>query len=125
MRLLFVALVGHALDNGSGHMVTFPLRSPHPGWPGLENVRDTHDAAGLVCAGLALHTVAQRFGCPVNRVPGAVVALACLLGLTRWPDLQMAGRTVRFRLAFAGRFVRITYTLVPWTRLARPAIVGL
>ena len=32
-------------------MVTFPLRSPHPGWPGLENVRDTHDAAGLVCAG--------------------------------------------------------------------------
>ena len=39
---------------------------------------------------LALHTVAQRFGCPVNRVPGAVVALACLLGLTRWPGLQMA-----------------------------------
>ena len=93
VRWAFVALVGHALDNGSGHMVTFPLRSPHPGWPGLENVRDTHDAAGLVCAGLALHTVAQRFGCPVNRVPGAVVALACLLGLTRWPGLQMAGRT--------------------------------
>ena len=36
----------------------------------------------------------------------------------------MAGRTVRFRLAFAGRFVRITYTLVPWTRLARAGIVG-
>ena len=75
------------------------LHSPYVrliGWPGLENVRDTHDAAGLVCAGLALHTVAQRFGCPVNRVSGAVVALACLLGLTRWPGLQMAGvpRTV-------------------------------
>ena len=61
-------------------MVAFPLCSPHPGWPGLENVRDTHDAAGLVCAGLALHTVAQRFGCPVNRVPGAVVG-GLFLGL--------------------------------------------
>ena len=56
-------------------------------------VRGTHGAAGLVCAGLALHTVVQRFGCPVNHMPGAVVALACLLGLTRWPGLQMAGRT--------------------------------
>ena len=47
IRWAFVALVGHALDNGSGHMVTFPLCSPHPGWPGLENVRDTHGAGWL------------------------------------------------------------------------------
>ena len=82
MRLLFVALVGHALDNSTGHVVAFPLRSPHPGWPGLENVRDTHDAAGLVCAGLALHTGVQRFGCPVNRVHGAG---ALSIRPTRWP----------------------------------------
>ena len=126
MRLLFVALVGHALDNGSGHVVTFPLRSPHPGWPGLENVRDTHGAGRL-----GLRGPCSAYRGAALWLPGKPRARRCGgAGLPLGSD-SLAGFTngwayrVRFRLAFAGRFVRITYTLVPWTRLARPAIVVL
>ena len=104
-----MALVGHALDNGSGHVVAFPLRSPHPGWPGLENVRGTQDKMGRLGCRNGCRQVARRWR-PVaaGSLPGAVQVSGLLTFREHRAGLNKRTRYVLRSGMWNGRRVRLS-----------------